>query len=39
MRKIFRSMAALVLAIGAIMACDVESRAAGGASPVSAAEL
>jgi hypothetical protein len=39
MRKIFRSMAALVLAIGAIMACDVESRAAGGANPVSAAEL
>ncbi len=39
MRKIFRSMAALVFAIGAIMACDVESRAAGGANPVSAAEL
>ena len=39
MRKILQSMAALVLAIVPIMGCDVESRAAGGANPVGAAEL
>jgi hypothetical protein len=32
-------MAALVLVLGALMGCDVESRAAGGANPATVAEL
>ena len=39
MSKIFLSMAALVLALGSLMGCDVESRAAGGANATSVAEL
>jgi hypothetical protein len=39
MSNIFRSMAALVLVLGALMGCDVESRAAGGANPATVAEL
>jgi hypothetical protein len=37
--KIFQSMAALVLVLGALMGCDVDSRAAGGANPATVAEL
>ncbi|MDZ4856580.1 MAG: hypothetical protein SGJ26_17290 [Nitrospirota bacterium] len=32
-------MAALVLVLGALMGCDVESRAAGWANPARVAEL
>ncbi len=37
--KTCQSMAALVLVLGALMGCDVESRAAGWANPARVAEL
>jgi hypothetical protein len=39
MSNIFRSMASLVFVLGALIGCDGESRAAGGANPATVAEL